>query len=178
MKRIAIVLVLILAWAAPSLAQTYLTTTTLVNAITTTTQSSIVVLSASTIEVGGMLYMDHEAMGVLSVSGTLIGVSRGQQGTAAAPHAAGTAANGGATVIIAPKAALAGSGPYGLSAFGQSDPPAGVCTTAPYRYLPIVNVVTGNVWSCRWVGTGTQTAKVWAATNIVSINGQTSIAVQ
>lgn len=178
MKRILITLALVLGLAAPSLAQTFLTTTTLNTAITSTSAQSISVLSATTIDVGSILYLDHEAMQVNAISGTTISVSRGVQGTAAGLHAAGTAANGGATVIIAPKASLAGSGPFGLSVIGQSDPPAGACTTVGYRYLPIINVVTGNVWSCRWVGTGTQTSKVWAATNIQSVNGQTSLIVQ
>lgn len=175
MKRILIVLVALFLSAVPLSAQTYLTTTTLVNAISSPTQSSVVLLSASTAEVGGMLFIDHEALQILSVSGTTIGVARGQQGTKAGTHAGTTT---GAIVVILPKASLAASGPFGLSALGQSDPPAGSCTTSAYRYLPIINAATGDIWTCRWVGSGTLTSKVWARTNIVSINGQTSLIVQ
>lgn len=178
LKTFAVALIALLLSAVPLSAQTFLTTTTLNTAVTSTTAGTISVLSASTIDVGSILYLDHEAMQVNAINGTTISVSRGVQGTAAGLHAAGLASNGGTTVIIAPKASLAGSGPFGLAAIGQSDPPAGACTTTAYRYLPIINVVTGNVWSCRWVGTGTQTSRVWAATNIQSVNGQTSLIVQ
>jgi hypothetical protein len=172
MKRILITLALILGLSAPSLAQTTLTTTTLSNAITSASGQTVVVLSATTVDVGTILYIDHEAMQVNAINGTTLSVSRGVQGTAANTHAGGT---GGATVIIAPKASLAGNGPFGLSVISQSDPPAGTCTPAQYRYLPIINAVTGNVWQCRYIGTGT--VRVWAATNIVAVNGQTSLLV-
>jgi hypothetical protein len=169
---IAVALLALILSAAPSLAQTFLTTTTLGSAVSSATADTVVVASASTVAAGGVLYVDRELMGVVSVSGTTVRVTRGQQGTKAGPHGSG------AIVIVGPAASLQGSGPFGLSSFGQADPPAGACTTSPYRYLPIVNVVTGDVWSCRWVGSGTQTTKVWAATNIVSVNGQTSLIVQ
>lgn len=179
MKKLTLVsvaLVALILSAVPVSAQTYLTTTILANAITSPSATSVVVVSATTADVGGYLYIDHEAMLILSISGTTITVARGQQGTAAATHAGD--ATTGATVIIVPKAALAASGRYGLAALGQSDPPAGSCTPSSYRYLPIINVATGNVWTCRWFGSGTQTSKIWAATNIVSLNGQSSLIVQ
>lgn len=178
MKTFGVALLALILSAVPLSAQTFLTTTTLTSAVTSTTQTTFVVLSATTIEVGGMLYLDREAVQVTSVSGLNIGVARGQLGTKANTHAAGTLANGGAVVVIVPKAAQAGSGPYGLAAIGQVDPPPGSCTTASYRYLPIINAVTGDIWSCRWVGSGTNTSKVWASTNIVMTNGQTSLIVQ
>lgn len=170
MKRIALVLVLILGLAAPSLAQTFLTTTTLSTAVGSPTADTVVLASATTAAAGGVLYIDRELMGIVSVSGTSVRVTRGQQGTAAAPHGASS------IVIIGPAASLQASGPYGLSSFGQSDPPMGSCTTAPYRFLPIINVVSGDVWSCRWIG-GSAT-KVWAATNVVYMNGVNSLIVQ
>lgn len=170
MKRILLTLALVLTLAAPSLAQTYLTTTTLSSAVVSTTADTVVLASATNVAVGGVLYVDRELMQVIAVSGTTIRVTRGQQGTKAAPHGASS------TVIVGPVASLQASGPYGLASFGQADPPMGSCTTSAYRYLPIVNVVTGDVWSCRWVGSST--TKVWAATNIVMTNGQTSLIVQ
>lgn len=170
MKRLVLTLVLILGLAGPSLAQTFLTTTTFVTAVSATADT-VVLTSATGVAVGGVLYADHELMNVMAVSGTSVRVSRGQLGTAGAPHAGGST---GAIVIVAPRAAQQGA----LAAIGQSDPPAGSCTTSGYPYLPIINVVTGNIWSCRWVGSGTLTQKQWAATNIVMVNGQTSLIVQ
>lgn len=164
MKRILITLVALLTFAAvPTSAQTYLTSTTLSAAVTSASADTVTVASATTAAAGGMIYVDREAMSIISVSGTSLRVARGQQGTTAATHASG------ATVIIAPVAALRGA----LAAFGQSDPPYGTCTPGNHAYLPIVNVVTGNVWLCRYVGT--MTVRTWAATNIVMVNGQTSL---
>lgn len=163
MKRILFTLVALLTlWAVPTSAQTYLTSTTLSTAVTSVSADTVVVASASTVAVGGYLYVNHEAMQVVSISGTSIRVARGQQGTAATTHSAS------ATVIVFPVASLQGA----LPAFGQRDP-AGSCTPGNHRYLPIVNVVSGNVWLCRYVAAGG--ARQWAATNIVMVNGQTSL---
>jgi hypothetical protein len=167
LKTVAVVLALILS-AVPLSAQTYLTTTTLASAVSSASADSVSLTSATGVAAGGVIYVDREAMGVLSVSGTTVRVTRGQLGTKGATHASG------ADVIIVPAAALQGP----LAAVGQSDPPYGSCVTSNYRYLPIINVVTGDVWSCRWSGAGTQTAKQWRATNTIAVNGTGSLIVQ
>jgi hypothetical protein len=157
MKRLIAGLVFALL-AVPAAAQTYLTSTTLSNAITAS-QTSLVVGSAAGIAAGGGLYLDREYIAVRSVSGTTITVVRGQSGTVANAHGASR------TVIIVPAAAVA-------TVISSNDPTpvAGVgnCTPGNYQYLPILHVTNGNVWLCRYTAAA-QTARVWAATNNVLI---------
>ncbi len=157
MKRILITLVALFLSAVPLSAQTYLTTTTLSNAVTSPSGDTVVLASASTAAVGGALYVDREAMSIIAISGTSIRVARGQLGTSGATHASA------ATVIIFPVAAQQGA----LPAYGQSDPPNGTCTPGNHRFLPIVNVVSGNVWLCRFLTAGG--VRQWAATNAVLV---------
>jgi hypothetical protein len=91
-------------------------------------------------------------MRVQSVSGSNVTVLRGQAGTVANAHAASR------TTIIIPAAAI----PTVVTAVDPT-PINGVggCTYTDHRYLPIINVTNGNVWTCRWVSN----VRVWAATN-------------
>lgn len=157
MKKILFTLLVVLALAAPVSAQTSLTSTTLSSAVTNS-QSFVVVASATGVAVGGALYVDHELMKVTAVSGTRITVTRQQ---APAAHAASS------TVIVVPVAAV----PLALTTV---DPRPGACTMSNYQFLPIINTDSGNVWLCRFIGTAV-TSRVWAATNITAINGQTSL---
>src|SRR5690349_15117635 len=93
MKRILIVALLLLS-SVPAMAQTYLTNTTLSAAIDAT-QDSIVVASATNVQAGGALFIDHEVIEVLSVSGTRVSVMR---------KGAPTAHNSGAVVYVATRA--------------------------------------------------------------------------
>lgn len=163
-KTFAVALLALILSAVPLSAQTYLTTTTLSSAVTSISADTIVVASATTAVAGGYVYIDHEAMLIISVSGTSLRVARGQSGTGGATHASA------ATVIIFPLAALTGS----LPAFGQADPPYGTCTPGNQRFLPIVNVVTGNVWLCRYIAAAA-VSRTWASTNIVMQNGVSSL---
>lgn len=159
MKKLILILTLLTLAAVPVSAQTYLTSTTLSSAVTSPTQTQIVVASATGIAAGGALYVDHELMIVTAVSGTTITVTRFQ---APNTHAASS------TVIIIPAAARA-------TALVTRDPRAGSCTLTDYQYLPIINTDTGNVWLCRYIGTAVTASRVWAATNITAVNGQTSL---
>lgn len=156
--RIALGLVLALFLSVPASAQTYLTSTTNSAAISAS-QTTVAVASASGIAAGGALYIDREWMSVRSVSGTNITVQRGVGGTVANAHGASR------TAIIIPAAAV--------SLVAQSVDPAGsagvgTCSASSYQYLPLINVVNGNVWLCRYTAAA-QSAKVWAATNSAPI---------
>lgn len=81
-------------------------------------------------------YIDREALGVVSVNTTtkVIGVSRGQLGTQAAPHA-----NNSMVLVGTP------------GQFFSADPPPGNCTTANTVSTPWINVLTGAQWLCSTV---------------------------
>lgn len=155
MKRIVLGLIVAVSLVAvPVSAQTYLTSTTLSSAVTAS-QGTVIVASASGIAAGGALYVDREFMLVRSVSGTTITVARGQMGTPGNAHGASR------TVIIFPAAAIA-------TAAVTTDPSpvngVGTCTLTEHRYQPIINVLNGNVWLCRYTAAA-QSSRVWAATN-------------
>jgi hypothetical protein len=165
MKKLILILALSLFSVVPAWAQTYLTTTTLNGAVTSASATSINLTAATTAAVGGAIYVDHEAMTITAVSGTRISVVRGAMGTNAATHATG------ATVIIAPVAALQGTVPAFTQLNGRQM--AGSCNPANYRYLPIVDTDSGNVFLCWAFADGGP--RVWSFTNIVRNNGQTSL---
>lgn len=172
MKKLIIALTLLTLAAVPVSAQTYLTTTTLSAAVTTptaTTQAGNVInlTSATTAAVGGAVYIDHELMTITAISGTRLTVVRGAGGTVATTH------NNGATVIIAPVAALTGVIPAFTQLGGR--PLAGSCNPANYRYLPIVDTDSGNVHLC-WDKGGGQ-GRIWSFTNLYPPNGLPSLLV-
>lgn len=152
MVRVVLGLVVALLLSISASAQTYLSTTTLTNAVSAT-QTTVVLASTTGLASGAAIYLDRELMTVRSVSSLTVTVVRGQAGTVANSH---TAAR---TVILIPAAAVAANvisavDPSGLAGVGG-------CSPSAYQYLPIINVTNGNVWSCRWVSN----VRVWAATN-------------
>lgn len=172
MKKLILILALLTIAAVPVSAQTYLTTTTLSTAVTSTSANEIVVASATTAEAGGAVYVDHEQMTIISVSGTRLRVQRGANGTNSTTH------NASAVVIIAPKAALRGNFPGGVFTQLSRSGLSGSCTASNYEYLPIVDVSTGNVYLCWAQGaSGPNASRLWHATNTVSINGVYSLLV-
>ena len=131
--------------------QTYATNTPLSAAVTAASATTIRVTSATGFTVGYVVYIDGEALTINAVSGTTITVFRGAVGTMAGTHA------NGATVIVGPP-----------NMYSTMDPPMGSCTPGNYTNLPLVNVITGDVWICRYVASspmGGATNRVWAATN-------------
>jgi hypothetical protein len=142
LTRFLVPLVLLIVGAvAPAQAQTALNSSTL-SAAVGLNDESITVTSASTLEAGQLLVVGREAMQILSVNSTTIGVSRGQIGTAKMAH---------------PTAALFYSG--AKERFGSGSRPLGACTRSAQRYLPYIQLPTGDVWDCP-TGTG-----VWALMN-------------
>ena len=146
LKTLAILGALILAMASPSFAQTTTTSTLLSTAITTLTQSTITVASATGFTAQTTAaYIDGEYMTVRAVSGTTITVARGQGGTRSALHPANS------LIYVGP---TGNTGPFGnIDGTVRSAAP-GSCTRTDVLYLPLVNIINGNVWDCResrWV---------------------------
>lgn len=86
------------------------------------------------------IYVDRELMVVTGVSGTLISVLRGQDGTVAAPH------RKGAMVLIGSGIFFARNDPGGSGGFGGVGGEA--CTQANVVASPRVNIRTGAQWLC------------------------------
>ena len=132
-------------------AQNILSNTTL-NGAVTASQNFVVLTSATqlTVSTGGAitagfwLYVDREAMRVVSISGARVTVQRGTGGPFAAAHAT-------SAVIF--------SAPAGY--FQAADPPLLACTVATMQYRPWINVLNGNVWLCK--------SSIWTATNKMPI---------
>jgi len=116
-------------------AQTQIVETTLSSAVSA---SALVVnlTSATGVAAGGYLYVDHELMGVQSVSSTAVTVRRGlaQGDSNAIGHLSG------ATVYV-------GAG----ERFSQFNV-AGACTRAKELYLPHINTMNGRIWDCTSYG--------------------------
>lgn len=126
--------------ASPGAAQTAVNSTTLSAAIDAAT-TTVTVASASTMAAGDVLFVDREAMKIVSLSSTTLRVIRAQQGTAGMAHAS---------------AALVYSGVP--ERFGTTRP-SGACTRTSERFLPRILPDLGEVWDCP-TGTGT-----WALIN-------------
>lgn len=136
MRKIAIIFVLLGASLAQTLTQTSLSSSASANPAT---QNFVILaspfgVSAPTPQgVKTILYVDHEAMLVLSAPTTItnqVMVQRGALGTSAAPHAIG------ATVYVGKE-----------SQFFQRDP-SGDCGSSGQIVTPWINVINGNQWTC------------------------------
>jgi len=134
-RRVAALLGLLLILAVPAFAQTATTSTTLSTALTDTSGQFVTVASATNVEAGGMLFIDREAMDVVSVNSTTARVRRAASGTQAAPHPASS------VVYVAAKAQKA-------SIFTPAKPAFGTCTRANEAFLPQIDTRTGDVWDC------------------------------
>lgn len=163
MKKILFTLTVALSMVAPAWAQTYLTTTTTSAAIAAgvVPSQTIVVASATDIEVGGSLFIDHELMGVSAVSGTRITVSRTQNPAA---HVSGS------RVIVAKASQKAAT----MLSHEATLRLVGACTAANQNFLPKVDTVLGNVYLCRDISTSGVGAQ-WTYTNVQGLNGAGSI---
>lgn len=171
MKRLILVLTLVTLAAVPVSAQTYLTDTTLSSAVTSATQSRWVLASATGVEVGGQLFVDHELVTVLAVSGTTVTVQRFQRPAA---HAAA------AVVYVATKA-QASTNFLPNSAARRAGVCSSVASSTPSvalvgLTLPFIDTDTGNIYGCRRNGSGG--SWVWNITNVVGENGAGSIPIE
>lgn len=127
----AVTLLSILGWGASSAlqAQATLAQTTL-SAAVDGTSSTVKVTAAGSIVAGWVLYVDTEAMQVISISGTTVTVQRGAYGTQAQPHAVGSVLYNGPAQHFA------------------SVEKNGACTASEQLALPRINVITGSVANC------------------------------
>jgi hypothetical protein len=120
-----------LAAASPVYAQATLNATTLSSAIDAA-QTTITVASATNVAVNNVLFVDREAMRVISLTGTQVRVTRGHNGTAARAHGA---------------AAILYTGPATYYSANEVVP-GSTCTSTAEVALPRIVLPTGNVYQC------------------------------
>lgn len=132
-------------------AQTALTQTILSGAITANSSSMTVAsatgFTATSASQTYFAYLGRELVRINSVSSTVIGISRGQNGTRAASHPANE-------VIFTYAPATNAGEPF------RRDDPYGVCVRSSQNVQPFINTLTGDIWDCDSVS-GT-----WEATNL------------
>ena len=146
-KQLFPILLILLLAAVPLQAQTTVDQTVTSGAVTIGA-SNVTVASATGITASTtMLYIDREAMDVVSVTGTSIRVIRGTRGTRAAAHLSGA-------VVFA--------GPF--SEFVAQDP-LGTCTRTTLISVPVINIANGNIWNCD------SNDGIWQATNLTDLLG-------
>jgi hypothetical protein len=168
MKNTLKISILFLVLACLAFGQTTISSTTLSSAVTSPfpassgtpptriTLASVSGMTAQTL--GGFqtyLYIDKELMGYASLSsGTTANVVRGLGGTLPANHASG------AKVWYAPQSAF-------LMPF-NTNTPIGPCTAAQLQWLPIINVLTGNLTYCSTTGATYYSVAAGAASRTIS----------
>lgn len=129
--------------ASQASAQLTVTQTTTASAVTLTA-TSVNLTSSTGVLANSEIFVDREAMLVTAVTGNLVSVNRGYDGTYRAAHASGM------TVYAGPSTAVVGVG----SPFVMADPPFGSCNTTDFTYSLWINPVKGYVWRCansEWV---------------------------
>lgn len=153
-QKMLAIAVLVIAACFSASAQTAVTQTTLAGAVTggglyngvanNSLQTTISLTSVTNIlsailgtQPQFVIYVDKEAMGVLSVNTTskTVGVIRGYMGTAAVPHA-------NAQMVL-----YGSINTLGANMFNLGDP-SGSCTAASTPSTPYINVQTGEQWLC------------------------------
>lgn len=145
-RKSVLVALLLLVLPVLGYAQAAMNVTTL-SAATSASASTISVASVTGFALNRFIYVDREAMRINAINGLRITVTRGQEGTIGAAHAAG--------VLLA----------VGTNdGFTTVDKPAGsFCVQANQPVLPVINTVNGNIWNCRSDGTNV----VWVLQNSI-----------
>lgn len=157
-KFLSITLALLIGLAnfpVPAHAATALTETTLSVAVTVGA-NQIQVASATSFVVGKYVWVDNEAMEILSIAGTVIGVARGKVATKAAGHVSGK------SVLLVPEGAF------------YSNDVSGSCTAADDDYTPHINTRNGNVFECLGF---TAAVKRWAQVGGPGVSNASSMLV-
>jgi hypothetical protein len=131
LKRLFLFLAVAALFAVPGLSQTAFTTTTTSETLNAT-ETDVTVASASGIAVGDIMYIDKEAMSVVSISGTIIQVRRGQAGSGSDDHVSG------ATVYHEVPGSFISSDLVGTCTAGSEYP----------NFTPLINPRTGNMFTC------------------------------
>lgn len=168
MKKLILTLLVALSLAVPVSAQTFLTNTTLSNAVTTTTETRWVLASATGVEVGGQLFVDTELVTVTAISGTTVTVTRfGRPGAHASGAVVFVATKAQSQTNFLPHSAALRSGVCSYSTVSFN------ATALAGMTLPFVDTDTGDMYGCRRNGSGG--SWVWNVTNVVGLNGAGSV---
>lgn len=167
MKKLIFVLIALLTISVGSAsAQTYLTNTTTTAAMTST-QTTVNLTATTSVEVGGYFYIDHELMKVVAINTTtkVAQVTRQTSPAATKPFSHGS----GAVVYIATVA---------QAPLVMLDHPAairaGSCTITDQRYLPVFDVIEGDMYTCRYAAAN-DSYRRWVVTNVQGLNGAGSL---
>lgn len=145
-RTVGAVFVALLLITSSAFGQTATTSTTLSAALSDSSGTVLVVASATDVEAGGKLFIDREALDVISVASTTVRVRRGVDGTRATPHITAS------VVYVGSKAQK----PY---VFKANQARGGTCTRANESFLPQIDTQYGIIWDCP-VG-----ATLWAPIN-------------
>jgi hypothetical protein len=158
LMRSLIAIAVLMALTGSASAQTYNTTTTLTTAITdrNCTNRTLTVGSTSGWAAGMQFYMDSELFNVNSVpSSTTVVASRCVASTPPELHAASSVIFWGPVTMFQ----VGATDGLGRKLFGR-------CTVTDYAYLPLIDILTGNVYLCRAFGTAApNTSAQWTWTN-------------
>lgn len=142
-------LLAVLAAASPVYAQATLNSTTL-SAAVDASQTTITVASATNVAVNYILFVDREAMRVISLTGTQVRVVRGHGGTGARAHAASATLYTGPANYYSANEVVPGS----------------TCTSTAEVALPRIVLPTGNVYQCTnsiWYALGSEVGSIQAS---------------
>jgi hypothetical protein len=144
--------------ATPAFAQTTVSSTAL-NGAVTSSQLFVIVDSATGIEENDILFVDHEAMRVTSISGTRINVRRGQDSTAARAHGDDAIVYHGPSEQFYRSEVVQGSS----------------CTSTDERFLPHIVLPTGNIYQCTnsvWNRIGSEAGAVYVTCRALLVADQ------
>ena len=170
MKKLILIASILILAAVPVSAQTFLTNTTL-SAATNATQTQVTLAADTNVAAGGVLFVDHEVMQIVSYNTTtnVATVIRGPRPAAhgnAAVVFVGTAAQKN-TNFVPHENAISRAGLCSSSTSSTS------ATALSGMTLPVIDIITGDMYGCRRNGTGG--TWVWNVTNVTGINGAGSI---
>ena len=148
LTKLLLLLLLVAVWAPRSEAQSIAGATTTTLAANASADAVVITATSATgFSVGSQLWIDYEQLAVTSVTGTSIGVRRGQNGTRAAAH------DNTERIIVGTS-----------DNFRTNDPDVGAdCTRGVGQgtVLPWINVRSGDIWTCNAFGNNR-----WNATNV------------
>jgi hypothetical protein len=142
-------LLAMVAAASPVYAQATLNSTTLSAAIDAA-QTTITVASATNVAANYILFVDQEAMRVISLTGTQVRVVRGHGGTGARAHSASAVIYTGPATYYSANEVVPGS----------------TCTSTAEVALPRIVLPTGNVYQCTnsiWYALGSMVGAIQAS---------------
>ena len=159
--------------AVPLSAQTYLTNTTITQAMTVNSTTATV-NSTTNVQVGGFLYIDHELMRITAVNTTTKIVNLARQ-TQVAPTKIAAHGSGAIAYVIttaqAPTNAVSHDTAWRAGQCSTSTSSSSTVALTPaltgYQFLPVIDVEWGDFYACRRVTGGLW---VWVRYNVQGFN--------